>query len=403
MLRKAFKTGAWKLWSVKRLQKLGNLLQSHHGSSIPKHVKQKLTRRANTLTMLNAWKCWFCWVQVEGHLTHCKGCNRHWRQADFASNQKTGNGRATRSQSKRRHSRQESNSKDVENSEKNKNKEEEMVFTSKLPWVVNSPQTRVTTVEIPAAEATETAASTEPQMPASPNVEEDINQVLQHLRGLKQALGSLPRELEEKLQTYEERVKDRALTHGHLNRLGKITKQLKGIATRLTAMDEGWISFSKRVKDKYEHHKVLYHQSREELLRAYIEKSQELQAAKEQIQHASHQLSVDVSLNQPPVVPPTDAVENSFTESMEEDQMTVEEMNLMYPSNIQLEAMDGMEEIFEDGPRSPDPPKQSIRKDALRPFSRGVAHSPSKVAQLHLKQKEADKEKSKGGKATTLS
>ena len=261
MLRKAFKTGAWKLWSVKRLQKLGSLLQSHHGSSIPKYVKQKLTQRANTLTMLNAWKCRFCWVQVEGHLTHCKGCNRHWRQADYVSNPKTANGRATRSQSKRRHSRQESNSKDVENPEKNKSKEEEMVFTSKLPWVVNSPQTRVTTVEIPAAEATETAASTEPQMPASPNVEEDINQVLQHLRGLKQALGSLPRELEEKLQTYEERIKDRALTHGHLNRLGKITKQLKGIATRLTAMDEGWISFSKRVKDKYEHHKVLYHQS----------------------------------------------------------------------------------------------------------------------------------------------
>lgn len=278
-----------------------------------------------------------------------------------------------------------------------------MVFTSRLPWVVNSPQTRVTTVELPAAEATETAASTEPQMPASPNVEEDINQVLQHLRGLKQALGSRPRELEEKLQTYEERVKDRALTHGHLNRLGKITKQLKGIATRLTAMDEGWISFSKRVKDKYEHHKVLYRQSREELLRAYIEKSQELQAAKEQIQHASHQLSVDVSLTQPPVVPPTDAVEDALKETMEEDQMTVEEMDLMYPSNIQLEAMDGMEEIFEDGPRSTDPPKQSAKKDALRPFSRVVAHSPSKVAQLHLKQKEADKEKNKGGKATTPS
>ena len=198
MVRKAFKNGAWRLWSIKRLRKLASLLGQHHGSTIPVVVKQQLIKRSNTLKMLAAWKCRFCWVQVEGHLTHCKGCSRHWRQADQASNPRAASRKAKRSQSVRRSQRRESNSKDVENSEKTEDHREEMV-TDKLPWVVNSPQTRAT-VETSGPESKE-AAITEPQMPSTPSEEPDVNQV-QHLRALKvevmQAWGSLPQEMEVK-------------------------------------------------------------------------------------------------------------------------------------------------------------------------------------------------------------
>ena len=399
-VRKAFKSGAWKAWSIKRLKKLANPLRLHHGSAVPVKIKQQLNRRSNSPTMLAAWKCRFCWVQVEGHLTHCKGCNRHWRQADHASNPRAASRKTRRSQSVRRPTKREVNSKDAENSEKNKEKEDEMVFTSKLPWVVNSPQTRVALVEDSVTEEKEAAAPTEPQMPSPPTIEEpDVNQVLQHLKALKQALGSLPQEMEIKLQACEEKIKDRALTHGHLNKLGKISKQLKGIAAKLTVMDENWQTFSKKVHQKYEQHRNMYHQSRHELVKSYMEKSQELQMAKEEIQAASHQLTQQYALDQPPTGVVTEE-KDAITQAMEQDaQMSLEAMEAMYPSPFQAQDME-VQEMFGEAQDGVDQPKAQPRKDALKPFSRAVTTSPSKVANLHLKPKENEKEKSRA-KATS--
>ena len=283
----------------------------------------------------------------KGHLTHCKGCNRHWRQADYASNPRTASRKPKRSQSAKRHGRQETNSKDAENKKKSEG-EEETVFTNKLPWVVSSPQPKAPSVEAAASQVQETPPTTESQMPSSPVIEEpDVNQVLQHLRALKQAWGSLPSEMEVRLQACEEKVKDRALTHGHLNKMGKLNKQLKGIATKLTAMDENWMSFSKKVQQKFEQHRDMYHKSRQELVQSYMEKAQELQMAKQEIQQASSQLSVETSLNQPPILTPTVTAGEALQGAIEQDaMMTLEEMDSMYPPSVQLEAMDGMDEIF---------------------------------------------------------
>ena len=54
--------------------------------------------------------------------------------------------------------------------------------------------------------------------------EEDLAKVHQHLKALKTALGSLPEELERKLAACEDKAREKALSHGHLNRLGKVSR-----------------------------------------------------------------------------------------------------------------------------------------------------------------------------------
>ena len=208
--------------------------------------------------------------------------------------------------------------------------------------------------------------------------------------------------MEVRLQACEEKVKDRALTHGHLNKLGKISKQLKGIATKLTAMDENWQTFSKKVQQKYEQHRNMYHRSRQELVQAYMTKTQELEMAKQEIQQASHQLSQQVSLVQPPIMTPGEDTNEHILEAMQQDAMlTAAEMDGMYPNPAQFQDMEGVQEIFDDAPDPQGEVKAQPKKDALKPFSRAVASSPTKVANFHLKPKDNDKEKAKSSKPTS--
>lgn len=326
--------------------------------------------------------------------SHCSSCNRHWKQAQLKRSKSRS---ASTKKDHRKEDRKNTNSKEVEGQESNTGKDEDVVFTTKLPWVVNSPQTRVTTVETNAAESKEEAAEVDPQMPSTPSVEEpDAGQVLQHLRALKKAWGSLPQDLEIKLQACEEKVKDRALTHGHLNRLGKISKQLKGLAAKLTTMDENWQTFSKKVQQKYELHRSMYHQSRQELVKAYMEKAQELQETKEEIQLASTNLTQQFSLTQPPVGDPVEEAGHVILEAMQQDaQLSLEQMESMYPTPPEDEEMSEVQEIFAEAQEAPAEARAQGKKDALKPFSRAVTASPTKVANLHLKQKDGEKEKAK--------
>ena len=254
--------------------------------------------------------------------------------------------------------------------------ETEEIFQQRLPWVVSSPHSRVQTSgpstdpaqagiveEKPgnAGAAVETKASAPP--------EQSEQEVLTHLRALKKALGALPEELETQLQTLEAKT-DKTLTHGHINKLGKLQRQLATLSTKISEMDHNWKVFTEKVMMKFAHHQQMYQQCRQGLLLEFQKKSQEIQAAKEEVQNASVAL-FQAQLAEPP--PPADVVD-------------VEQMFEHIAFEDSYMAMEEVEEEHSDPNADPN---AELVPDKPRPqvgaFRRLKAASPTKVHAGHLK------------------
>jgi len=275
----------------------------------------------------------------------------------------------------------------------NKKPEDEELFTSKLPWVTSSPHGRAVPNES-AKNSNEDGNNAMPvppetkslTVPAGPTSDEDVMKLHQHLKAVKATLGSLPEELEQKLVACEEKLREKALTHGHLNKLGKLNKQMKSLLTKLKDMDEGWQQFAQKVAAKFDHHRKLYHTSREAIMQEYLTKSQELQAAKEEVQVASQHLFSEQPVA--PVVEQADDTARLLEQAIQED-ATFEDARF---DEYQTQA--GTIEVDEDDELMPDFGQAKLSKTAIQPFARRVQTSPTKVANLHLKAKEVEKSKS---------
>eukprot|EP00434_Breviolum_minutum_P033403 symbB.v1.2.029555.t1/scaffold3245.1/size65031/1 len=281
---------------------------------------EQLVAIANLQTS-SMWTCRFCQVKHTCAQAHCESCNRHWKQADAASGPRSQSRRSRRQQKgngERKKADQSSNQ--VATKDGKAAEQEDAIFSNNLPWVASSPHGRPQVMDV--KPSTEEASAAMPIPPESkptgsssdsaPLGEEDIAKLHQHLKALKQTLGSLPAELEQKLAMCEEKAREKALSHGHPNRLGKLTKQMKNLASKIQSMDEGWQGFAQKVAAKFEEHRKLYHSSRESLVQEYLVKSQELQIAKQEVQLASQHLFAEQ------VVPPTPSATEETAMLMEQ-------------------------------------------------------------------------------------
>ena len=392
--RTALRSSSWKTWSRHNLRKALRILQIHHGSRPPKRFISKMLQRQANLQQTSMWTCRFCQVKHSCTQTHCESCNRHWKQAEATSGPRSQSRRSRRprraNQEQRKAAPTNGNSDKPSDTDKDGKLTvtEEEIFTTKHPWVANSPHTRVPPVDNKSAVADEAAMPIppEPKAQVPPTGEEDAAKLHQHLKALKTALGSLPAELEAKLILCEEKLREKALSHGHLNRLGKVNKQMKTIMSKLQAMDEGWQQFAKKVMEKFEEHRKMYHSSREQLMKEYLAKAEELQAAKEEVQFASQQL-----LAEPPTAPalhPRDDATTQMEQAMQEDEIFQQSMFDGYIGHVET-VEDEEDELMTEKPL----PKTPAR-DPRQPFGRKMGSSPSKVANIHLKMKESDKSRS---------
>lgn len=248
--------------------------------------------------------------------------------------------------------------------------EETDLFGGHHPWVTSSPQARLpSTATSSVAESKAEEAMPippEPKLPAPPELDQDS--VLTHLRGLKKAMKVLPESLESQLQELEQQAKDKVLSHGHLNRLTKLQKQLTGLANRIKEMDVNWKAFSEQVLQRYADHQEMYRTSRAELLQEFMKKNQEVQVAKTEVQQASLTL-----LEKPAVETPTEEavdVTEVITEAVKEDAYMMQDAD--------------MEEV--------EATRERVKRDALAPFrTTRKPTSPTKVHSAHLKAKESKK------------
>ena len=388
LARVGLRSDLWKTWPKQKLIKAFRVLQQHHGSRLPKRFLSVMSQRIANLQTSSMWTCRFCQLKHTCAQTHCESCNRHWKQADAASGPRSQSRRSRRPTKSTNESKKpiEQQSMDTARNGRAATAEED-VFSSKLPWVTNSPHARA-----PPGEGKSSTVEENTAMPVPPEAktapaptqagEEDVANLHQHLKGLKAASGALPVELEEKLVQCEDKLRERTLSHGHLNRLGKLNKQMKSLMVKIQSMDEGWQKFAKQVADKFEEHRKMFHSSRELL---YLVKAQELQQAKQEVQLASQHLFAEV-----PAVPPPGTEEETammMQQALQEDAMFGEAQFDEYQDGSHPITVED-DELMEEATHA-----KSLTKSAVHPFTRRVAASPTKVAQLHLKAKETEKGK----------
>lgn len=249
--------------------------------------------------------------------------------------------------------------------------EKEELFMGNHPWVISSPHARVKALgpteqpQVPTMEEAAPAGSSVEKTAATSD--QNDHEVLTHLRGLKKAMGSLPEAMEAQLSLLEAKT-DKTLTHGHINKLGKLQRQLATLNTKISEMDHNWKVFTEKVMQKFVHHQQMYQQCREKLIQEYLQKSQEIQAAKEQVQSAS------VALLQTPMAEPPASVEPLDAEAL-------------FEGAVQDDAYMNMEE---DGEEDQEQEAELVRdktRPAIAPFRRTkpISASPTKVHAVHLK------------------
>ena len=181
------------------------------------------------------------------------------------------------------------------------------VFAVKTPWVATTPNTRVSNTT-PAQEEMSVhklqssgkdsmgSLPPEPTLPM-PATAPDANRMLEHLTGLKQAMGQLPEELEKKLLELQDASKanEKLLNHGHLNRLGKIQRQLQTTRDKVDKLDQDWKGFVGQVQERFQKHKELFLETRKQLCLTFQQKQQELVQVKAEIARASQSLMANVA------------------------------------------------------------------------------------------------------------
>ena len=227
------------------------------------------------------------------------------------------------------------------------------------------------TVEAAKSEDENTALPPEPVLPSPPTA--DKAKLLEHLRGLRQGMGTLPPELEQKLRDLEDKMggAEAKLNHGHLNKMQKVQKQVTGITEKIRKLDQDWQTFVAQVEERFHKHKGLFLETRAKLVLTHRQKLEELATIKEEISRASQSLMNAQTTEELDVL---DIEDNALLESLQ---------NAAMP----LEVMDEYPDMDMDGDETEVPTKSTVG-----PFRRGaVATSPTKVAKEHLKPKDNGK------------
>ena len=314
------------------------------------------------------WQCKKCQTRQLISKEHCSKCGQHWSKVWHQGQR----GR-TRSHSKPKPTPQEGKD--------GKQDEDLAIFSTRTPWVATTPNSRINTVTAtpPAPNAVETAKSgedgvalpPEPVLPPPPSA--DQTKLLEQLRGLRQSMGSLPDELEQKLRDLEEKAgaSEAKLSHGHLNKMVKVEKQVSGLSDKIRKLDQDWQTFVTQVDERFRKHKSMFLETRAQLVLARRQKIEELAAIKEEITRASQSL---LSTASPAEVEVLDVEDQALMESLQQ-------------ATAPLDFMDEYPDMEMEEEETPAEPTQEGRP-AIAPFRRGGSvTSPTKVANVHLKSK----------------
>lgn len=232
-------------------------------------------------------------------------------------------------------------------------------------------------------------------MPVGDKLTDEEQQLLKHLRGLKELSVKgmeLPQTMMETLNSLEARAKEsssvRPLTHGHLNQLKKMQNQVNAAARKIHTLDTEWKKFVATAATRLQVHAECYTACRADHVQTYQQKVKDLEEAKKQVQAASASLVQDVL---EPVTPP---VQPDVTEDIQRFQELATTVAPEVPWPPEGEDTAPMEDGEKDDEVELIADSLQHKQPSMAAFGRS-ATSPTKVANHALKVKNEKETKSK--------
>lgn len=323
------------------------------------------------------WHCQTCKINNGPKHTHCKQCYAHWTEVWQMPKRRS----RSKSQNVRKKASKETTSE----------AESWAVFPEKVPWVVSTPMTRVSSKvgEASSASNRELDLPPQPVLPPPPtgqehvSLTEDESKKLQSLRSLDSMGMELTEEMTRLLEqlTAKEQMaaSAKALTHGHLNRLHKLRNQVSASAKKVVDLDKEWTAFIANTLNKVKEHAQMYQSCRADLLEVHNQKIAELLVVKKEMSEASMSLLGQTQ----PVAEIPDMPDPA--ESIQALQEAMNEGGAVGPIDLTAEMEEDEMEGFEQAGIT-----SKATSKALKPFK--GATSPTKVTNLHLKTKTESKE-----------
>ena len=345
-----------------------------------------LLERGRVRQAHQTWLCSHCQIQNQ-QTDYCKKCKYHWSQCWVSKSRR------------RSQSRKEKKAKAVANSSGGQQATETSqdaqldLFSDQPPWVMTTPQRRTSRIVDMAENKQELGMPPPPVLPAPPSasvdgmkeqLSEDELKIMKSLQDVKSMGIELSDEQQQRLTSLEIRNKEaplqKSLTHGHLNKRGKIMSKLQAATAKLKNLDEEWNKFMKATSAKVLHHAKLYQECRAQMLAVYEQRLEELNQINKEMQAASMTLLQETDRLEP--LPEQPNVEEGITRL----QQVMAETAAEAVAEQALVISDD-EEMVQDKPESAEAAKASARKGQFR-----GSPSPAKVANLNLKVK-AEKDK----------
>ena len=270
------------------------------------------------------------------------------------------------------------------------------LFTERAPWVMTTPQTRV-------ARKTEglegdIGLPPPPQLPPPPAAPVDMKaesfgeeetRVMKTLQELKSMGVALSLEQQQKLEELEVRSKEsqqqKALSHGHINRMDKAQNKLNAALLKIRNLDSEWKKFIQGTTVKVMNHAKLYQECRSQMCTLYLQRQEELNVIRKETQEASMSLIREAGN----VTDITDSID------VEQDIQKLQQIFKEAAAGEVLEVLSDDEEMV-PGEAMPDGNHQGVVKPGARkPQTFRGSPSPGKVANLNLKPKKETGEKDK--------
>lgn len=389
----------------KRISEAIATLRWHHSWN-PRDYTSSLPHLRNM-----TWHCKECQIPNQDKADKCKKCSQHWSKCWLQGRVRRNSRQRPSSQPKQPKERKDK--KTDSDSLQEKGEESWHLFPSKVPWIATSPQTRVTSLREVEHQEEERPLPPAPTLPAPPTgqvpppdtepLSEAEQKLIVHLKAL-QELQELPEPMAMQLAQLEARQlaanTQKALSHGHLNRLHRVRNQTQSLTRKIAALDQEWKQFLIDVQHKVHLHSQHYQRHRGDLLENLNLKIQELETVKREVSTASQAL---LGQTQEP---------EAVLEDHEIQMQLQNFQELTATLNSSLEAANSAVHLVSEGEEmedvTPEDQEEKPARSHLAPAPFRSPGSPGRVSTHVLKQdrtkekakeKERDKEKHKSATA----
>ena len=218
---------------------------------------------------------------------------------------------------------------------------------------------------------------------------EEEEQLMTHLKGLRDMKVQLPEEMADQLATLELKAqaqrKNQILTHGDLNHHKKAKAKVDAAAKKLKYLDVEWAQFVKGISSEFQEHAMLYQTARQEHMEVYNQRLQELNALKESLDQASKSLlAKEKELNEVQEINVEQQL-TEFQETLRSAASTAQVYDLTGDEDF-AEELEDME-VQDLGKEEESEVKDAVSAKPPRKVNFQGSPSPSRVAQQNLKPK----------------